>query len=129
MIKYNNSTKQIQITRGDTISFRISAKDEEGHSYIFEEGSILKFKVTEANNENVVVLEKDINIESQTTKVDIALSSEDTKIGCYINEPVIYWYEISLVHGNIVQTIIGYDKKGAKEFVLYPEALEVTNNG
>ena len=129
MFKYDKNTKQIEITRGDTASFQISAKDEEGKPYTFEQGSIVRLKITEKNNENVVVFDKDIDIEEDMLKVDVTLTSEETKIGCVINQPTTYWYEISVIYGNIVQTIVGYDKNGAKELILYPEALEVVNNG
>jgi len=49
------------------------------------------------------------------------LSSDETRIGDYINKPVTYWYEIELNPNNNSTTIIGYDDDGPKQFKLYPE--------
>lgn len=125
MIKYNSITKQIQITRGDTTTLNITAKDSSGNDYTFPSNSIVRFIVAEKNNESNVVISKTIEVQEATKNIEIKLSSEDTKIGNIINKPVVYWYEVSVEdEDNEVQTIIGYDSTGAKEFVLYPEALE-----
>ena len=125
MIKYNSITKQIQITRGDTTTLNITAKDSSGNDYIFPSNSVVRFMVAEKNNESNVVISKTIEVQEDTKTIVIKLSSEDTKIGEIINKPVVYWYEVSVEdENNEVQTIIGYDSTGAKEFVLYPEALE-----
>lgn len=125
MIKYNSITKQIQITRGDSTTLTITAKDSSGSEYTFPENSIIRFYVAEKNNESNVVISKIINVVEPTNQITIPLSSEDTKIGNIINKPITYWYEVSVeTSDGEVQTIIGYDSTGAKEFVLYPEALE-----
>lgn len=125
MIKFDKSTKQIQINRGDSTTLRISAKDNTGAAYEFKTGEQVKLLITERKNVENVVLEKNVEVLTDTYTVDIPLLSEDTKIGEYINKPVIYWYEISVVStGGEAQTIIGYDEDGAKEFVLNPEAGE-----
>ena len=125
MIKYNSITKQIQITRGDTTTLNITAKDSSGNDYTFPSNSVVRFMVAEKNNESNVVISKTIEVQEDTKTIVIKLSSEDTKIGEIINKPVVYWYEVSVEdENNEVQTIIGYDSTGAKEFVLYPEALE-----
>ena len=123
MLQYNSSNKQIQINRGDSVDMNVTAKDEEKQDYTFQVNDTVKFKVSEAKNEANVIIEKSITISEETTTVPIHLTSEETKIGDYINKPVIYWYEISVEKSNgDVLTIIGYDKNGAKEFVLNPEA-------
>ena len=123
MLHYDSSKKQIQINRGDSASIIVSAKDKTGEQYTFKVNDIVKLKVAEAKNEDNVVIEKTETINEETTSVTITLTSDDTKIGEIINKPIIYWYEISVESQNgDVQTIIGYDNKGPKEFVLNPEA-------
>ena len=123
MLHFDKTTKQIQINRGDSASMNVTAKDSEGNQYKFQPTDTVKFKVAESKNEPNVVIEKAVEIVEEVTSVIIPITSEDTKIGDYINKPVIYWYEISVESpGGEVQTIIGYDKDGPKEFVLNPEA-------
>lgn len=126
MIKYDSFTKQLQINRGDSTTLKINAKDSAGEQYQFKVGEKVKFSITERKNEENVIFSKTITVAEQGYNVDIPLSSEDTKIGDIINKPVIYWYEISvLTLNNEIQTIIGYDDDGAKEFVLNPEAGDI----
>ena len=123
MIKYDSFTKQIQINRGDSTTLKISAKDSNGDSYTFKVGEKVKLAITERKNEDNVVFSKTITVDTEDTYVNIPITSEDTKIGEIINKPTTYWYEISvLTLNNEIQTIIGYDEDGAKEFVLNPEA-------
>ena len=125
MLYYDSKTKQIQLNRGDSLDLTITAKDTSGEDYTFQVNDVIKFKVCEAKNENNVILQKDITIEQETTSANLYLSSQETKIGDIINKPITYWYEISVEKNNgDVLTIIGYDKNGAKEFVLNPEASE-----
>lgn len=123
MLYFDKNTKQIQLNRGDSADMTITAKDASGEDYTFQINDVIKFKVSEAKNESNVIIEKTILIEQETTSVSLYISPEETKIGDYINKPVVYWYEISLEKTNgDVLTIIGYDNKGPKEFVLNPEA-------
>ena len=126
MIKYDSFTKQIQINRGDSTTLKISAKDSNGDSYTFKVGEKVKLAITERKNEDNVVFSKTITVDTEDTYVNIPITSEDTKIGEIINKPTTYWYEISvLTLNNEIQTIIGYDEDGAKEFVLNPEAGDI----
>lgn len=123
MIKYDSFTKQIQINRGDSTTLAIKAKDSNGDPYTFSVGEKVKLSITEKKNEGNVVFEKTVIVDTEGTTVNIPLSSEDTKIGEIISKPVTYWYEVSvLTLNNEIQTIIGYDDTGAKEFILNPEA-------
>ena len=123
MIKYDSFTKQIQINRGDSTTLKINAKDSAGQSYTFKVGEKVKFVITERKNEDNVVFNKEITVDTEGLTVDIPISSAEMKIGEIINKPVIYWYEISILTLNgEVQTIIGYDDEGAKEFIINPEA-------
>lgn len=126
MLEFDRTTKQIQINRGDSADLTITAKDASGESYTFQANDILKLRITEAKNEASVIMEKSITILENTTSVNIYLSSNDTKIGEIISKPITYWYEVSLEKSSgDVLTIIGYDKKGPKEFVLNPEAANI----
>lgn len=123
MIKYDSFTKQIQINRGDSTTLKISAKDSNGDTYTFSVGEKVKLAIVERKNEDNVVFSKTITVDTEGQYVYIPISSDDSKIGEIINKPVVYWYEISvLTLNNEIQTIIGYDDTGAKEFVLNPEA-------
>lgn len=126
MLYFDKNTKQIQLNRGDSADLTITAKDSTGEDYTFQVGDDIKFKITEAKNESKVIMEKTITIAEATKNVNLYLSAEDTKIGDIISKPVIYWYEISIekTSGDVL-TIIGYDNKGPKEFVLNPEAANV----
>ena len=109
-----NTDKSIEINRGDAGTIVLTNK-----SGNFNIDDILKFSVVEKKNYNNVVLQKTYRVTEESDKVNITLSSEDTKIGDIISKPITYWYEIEY-NGN--QTLIGYDDIGAKEFILYPEA-------
>ena len=61
------------------------------------------------------------NLVDNKESVEIELTSDETRIGDYINKPVTYWYEIELNPNNNSTTIIGYDDDGPKQFKLYPE--------
>lgn len=128
MLYFDRNTKQIQINRGDSIDMTITAKDTSGEDYTFQVNDVIKFKVSEAKNESNVIIEKTITIETETTEVPIYISANETKLGDYINKPITYWYEVSLEKNNgDVLTIIGYDNKGPKEFILNPEAANKEN--
>lgn len=109
-----NENKSIEINRGDAGTIRLTNKTGN-----FEINDKLKFSVVEKKNYKNVVLQKEYTVQEQGETFDIALTSEDTKIGDIISKPTIYWYEIEY---NGEQTLIGYDDNGAKEFILYPEA-------
>lgn len=126
MIKYDKFTKQIQMNRGDSTTFKVSAKDTSGNIYTFKVGEKVKFAITEKKDEDNVVFSKTIDVDEEGYYVYIPISSEESKIGEIINKPTTYWYEISvLTLNNEIQTIIGYDDEGAKEFILNPEAGDV----
>lgn len=113
----------IHITRGDIATLGISANGDNG-IYEFQIGDIIRLGVFKKDNYSTIVLQKEITVNEKTTEVNLLLTSEDTKIGEIINAPVDYWYEIQLNPDTQAQTIVGYDKKGAKIFRLYPEGVE-----
>ena len=117
--------KTIFLTRGDVASIEIMANTGDDKPYIFQPGDVVRFKVFVRKQCDKVVLHKDAVVESETEKVDISLSSSDSKMGEIINKPTDYWYEIELNPDTNPQTIIGYDSDGPKILRLLPEGGEV----
>ena len=113
----------ITATRGDFVFFTVTA-EEDGASYVFERGDVLRFKVFERKECDQVVLQKDTLVEIDTEQVEIFLSREDTKLGEVISKPVDYWYEVELNPETEPQTIIGYTEDGPAVFTLLPEGGE-----
>lgn len=125
MFKIDSNTKQIMITRGDIGTITVSALNDDGTDYEFKTGDIIRFGVFTKKNMNDIKLQKDVEVITATTEVDINLNSEDTTIGDIINKPVDYWYEIQLNPDTEPQTLIGYDdEEGARLFTLYPEGVK-----
>ncbi|MBQ4263136.1 MAG: hypothetical protein IJB83_02690 [Bacilli bacterium] len=124
MFKIDKTSKQISLTRGDVAQIEVSALNEDGTDYTFNEGDIIRFKVIKRKECNSVELQKDVEVNEAGTIVNISLTSEDTKIGGLINKPVKYWYEVEVNPETNCQTIIGYDEDGEKIFMLYPEGSE-----
>lgn len=116
--------KTVHITRGDTGTLRISAKNSDNTSYTFQVGDVLRLNVFKKKDCGCVELTKDVTVATSGTTVDISLTSEDTTIGEVISKPSTYWYEVILNPETVEQTIIGYDLNGEKDFILYPEAKE-----
>lgn len=114
----------IYVTRGDIGAITITAKENNKRKYTFKKGDVLRFNVTDKNKCNCLKIKKDVVVEEETTEVIIYLDSEDTKLDDVINKEKEYWYEVELNPETAPQTIIGYDKKGAKKFILYPEGSE-----
>jgi hypothetical protein len=115
-----NSDLSIYATRGDMITFSVSA-DSGSAAYQFKEGDIVRIKVFEKKECHCVVLQKDFPTTEGSEKVDILLTGEEMKIGELISKPKDYWYEIELNPLTNPQTIVGYDEDGAKIFRLFPE--------
>lgn len=113
----------INVTRGDAGAFTLKAKNEDGTPFVFEAGSLVRFKVFEKKDCNNVVLQKNVSVLADATEVQIVLTESETRNICKetINKPVDYWYEVELNPYNNPQTIVGYDDKGAKILRLYPE--------
>ena len=124
MFKIDSATKQINITRGDIGTISISAKNEDDSDYNFKIGDVVRLGIFAAKDFDNLILQKDVVVDEATTIVDLSLDSTDTTIGNIINKPVAYWYEIQLNPDTDPQTIIGYDEKGAKIFMLYPEGVK-----
>lgn len=115
------SKNKILINRGDIGVLSVSAQNEDGSEYTFKVGDIVRFRIIKVNDHSTIILQKDTTVNTEATEVDIELLSSDTTIGELIDAPVNYWYEIELNPDTAPQTIIGYDEKGPKILVLYPE--------
>ena len=121
MQKVTNTT--IEVNRGDELNLNLSLKLDSGEDYTFEEGDKVVFSLYEKGkmSDNAILI-KEVDATPDTTNLEISLTSNETKIGEMINKPVEYWYEIEL---NDRYTVIGYDDKGAKRFILYPEGSKI----
>lgn len=120
-----NADKSIYLTRGDVALIVVSATTSDNEDYIFQNGDVVRLRVMEKKNCDVVVLQKDVLVESETSTVDVNLERSDTKLGDIIDKPVDYWYEIELNPDTTPQTIIGYDSDGPKIFRLFPEGVDI----
>ena len=122
MIKVNNKTKTISINRGDdTVGFNFSIPIDEETNYTFQVGDIIKFGVYNAKElDKPAVLLKSITNNEEKETITITLTKEETSIGDLDNKAITYWYEIQLND----DTIIVFDEKGAKEFIVYPEGSD-----
>lgn len=121
-----NDDLSIYATRGDTVAFSVSASDENGTPYTFTETDIIEIKVYGKKNCDNVVLQKRFSASEGATRIDVLLTSAETKIGEIINKPTDYWYSVTLNPDTNPQTIIGYDdESGTKIFRLYPEGGDI----
>ena len=111
----------IHITGGDIGAIEISAGYDETEPYTFAPGDEIRMRVYTKKNHEDVVLVKNVLITDETQVVTILLERNDTKLGEIINKPTTYWYEVELNPDTTPQTLIGYDTKGPKLFILYPE--------
>lgn len=114
----------IYVTRGDAAYFSLTAADDNGEPYIFQSGDVVRIKVFVKKDCSNVVLEKYFPVTSDSEKVTIVLSKDDTKIGDIINKPKDYWYEIELNPLSDPKTIIGYGDEGPALFRLLPEGAD-----
>lgn len=121
MQKVTNTT--IEVNRGDELNLNLSLKLDSGADYTFEAGDKIVFSLYKKGkmSDNAILI-KEVDATPDTTSLEISLTSNETKIGEMINKPVEYWYEIEL---NDRYTVIGYDDKGAKRFILYPEGSKI----
>lgn len=118
-----NDDLSIYVTRGDVVAFDVTADSDNG-AYRFMPGDVVRFKAYAKKNCANVVIQKDFEVEIESSSVQVFLDDKDTKIGRVISKPLDYWYEVELNPDTCPQTIIGYDEDGAKIFKLFPEGGE-----
>ena len=119
-----NDDLSIHVTRGDIVFFTVTAQNN-GTSFEFQPGDVVRIKIYGKKDAENVVLQKDFPVTERRERVEIYLTEKDTKIGGVINKPVDYWYEVELNPYTNPQTIIGYDEDGAKVFKLFPEGKDI----
>jgi hypothetical protein len=114
---------QILINRGDIGIIDLTIPISKEEDYEFEQGDVITFAVYNTNSyQKDPIIYKEVIVENDgQTVVTIELEPEDTKVGPVINMPAQYWYEIQL---NKEQTILGFDDKGPKMFILFPEGSD-----
>lgn len=125
--------KKIMINRGSSGILSVSAKNEvstdgnvEVIKHTFKVDDVVRLNVMERGKCDSVVIQKDVKVESERESVDIEITKTDTRFGEVIHSPVTYWYEIELnPDDEDADTILGYDDKGAKIFILYPEGEKI----
>ena len=89
--------RNIRITRGDRLPITVSAdNDIDGIDYEFQVDDIIRFKIFDSKNANVVYLQKDFKVEEVSVEKQIEMTAEEMKIGEIKNKPVDYWYEIEV---------------------------------
>ena len=124
MLLIKNNT--IYLTRGDKaiIPLVIPINEEKTEFYQFQIGDVVTFAVYEEDGyDKCAQILKEITIDEVVETCNIELTSEETKIGELINEPVNYWYEIVL---NNEETVLGFEAETLTPqiFVLLPEGSD-----
>ena len=112
--EFDEVTKTISANRGDRGAVKLINKHGN-----FKVGDKLKFSIVEAKNYNNLVFQKTFTIIEESPEFFLTLTKQDTTIGEIISDKVTYWYEVEYNGDN---TLIGFDKKKAKKFILFPEA-------
>lgn len=127
MFKIENGN--MLLNRGDSATIRI-----ENTSSNFLPGDCIKFSIMEKNNCNSVIFQKRYDVieqsETEPNVFEITLAPEDSKKFCpsFKTGTKTFWYEIELESGDFINTLVGYDDQGAKEFIVFPEASEETES-
>ena len=86
--------------------------------YEFKPNDVITFNIYEKKGfDKPPLLSKNITIDTSSDEATISLTENDTTFGEIPNKEIEYWYDITL---NNSQTVIGYDKSGAKLFIMYP---------
>ncbi|MBR6640922.1 MAG: hypothetical protein IKL08_01820 [Clostridia bacterium] len=125
--------KKIMINRGSSGILSVSAKNEvstdgnvETTKHTFKPDDVVCLNVMERGKCDNVVIQKEVKVEKECTSVDIEITKTDTRFGEVIHSPVTYWYEIEVnPDKEDADTILGYDEKGPKIFMLYPEGEKI----
>lgn len=123
MIRVENDTKTIHLTRGDRCSFKVYVVDAKTQEkYTFPAGCTVSFVVVnKLGYTEGELLRKTINVTEDAQEVEFTLTEDDTKIGNMIDKKQKYWYNV-VVNDDI--TVIGSDEDGEKILILYPEVGE-----
>lgn len=120
---YKIIDKTIYVNRGDQMTIHVVNRSDTFHT-----GDYLIFSVCEEGNLENTLFMKRVEIPDNVGYVDINLTSEDTRSFCeaFAKGQKTFWYELEL---NENTTLIGYDAKGPKLLILYPEAAKLEDGG
>lgn len=124
--------RNIRITRGDRLPITVSAdNDIDGIDYEFQVDDVIRFKIFDSKNANVVYLQKDFKVEEVSVEKQIEMTAEEMKIGEIKNKPVDYWYEIEVnPETSGTMTIEGYRKdEGPAIITILPEGGDKAPEG
>ena len=137
MITVDKDGTTIRVTRGDAtggynnkLAFKcpyIDMKTKEKKEMTIKLNDVISFVVYEKKGyTKKEILRKDytlrqIGYRKETTTPELPLEEIVTKKFPLTNKPLTYWYDIVI---NNKYTVIGYDDKGPKKVVVYPEADE-----
>ena len=137
MITVDKDGTTIRVTRGDAtggynnkLAFKcpyIDMKTKEKKEMTIKLNDVISFVVYEKKGyTKKEILRKDytlrqIGYRKETTTPELPLEEIVTKKFPLTNKPVTYWYDIVI---NNKYTVIGYDDKGPKKVVVYPEEDE-----
>ena len=113
----------ISLNRGDEVTINIQNKE----NLPFMIGDIIKFSITKKGNMTDVLFQKTFTVEEENNIFGILLTSDDTRFCPPLKQGFYtYWYEIE---HNEITTLVGFDKEGGKEFIIYPEAIKAEESG
>ena len=115
-MKFDEVTKTISINRGSRGSIKL--RNTNGN---FKVGDKIKFSIVNKDNYNDLIFQKEFTVIEESSEFVLTLTNIDTKIGEIISREKIFNYEIEY---NNDTTLIGYDDKKGKKFILYPEAAD-----
>ena len=136
MIRINEDDNTIlEVTRGNTTNpfYRIAItfplwnfETEEEENYVFQLTDKITFSVYEKKGyTKKPIFTKSYLVSSlynePTESVEIPLTDTDTNKFELLNKKRKYWYDIVL---NDTTTILGFDEKGGKQLIVYPEVEE-----
>ena len=137
MITVDKDGTTIRVTRGDATGIYnnklafvcpyIDMKTKKKKEMTIKLNDVISFVVYEKKGyTKKEILRKDytlrqIGYRKETTTPELPLEELETKQFPLTNKPVTYWYDIVI---NNKYTVIGYDDKGPKKVVVYPEADE-----
>lgn len=109
---------KISFNRGDQVAIKIRNKANTP----FIVGDTIKLSITKAGDITNVLFQKVFTIDEESEIFNLILDPEDTRTICppFKSGSKTFWYEIE---HNEITTLIGCDKEGGKELVLYPEAI------
>lgn len=137
MITVDKDGTTIRVTRGDATGIYnnklafccpyIDMKTKEKKEMTIKLNDVISFVVYEKKGyTKKEILRKNytlrqIGYRKETTTPELPLEEIETKQFPLANKPATYWYDIVI---NNKYTVIGYDEKGPKKIIVYPEADE-----